>query len=66
MFLLCFAASKNDIPFKTVSCQIFSVFTDWIWEKILIDNAKDIGIVILMYDLIEFSCNYAKTTGFLW
>ena len=35
-------------------------------KKLQIDNAKDIGIVILMYDLIEFSCNYAKTTGFLW
>ena len=35
-------------------------------KKLQIDNAKDIGILILMYDLIECSCNHAKTTGFLW
>ena len=28
-----------------------------------IDNAKDIDIVILMYNLIEYSDNYAKTSG---
>ena len=31
-----------------------------------IDNAKDIDIVIPMYNLIEYSDNYAKTTGSLW
>ena len=31
-----------------------------------IDNAKDIDIVMPMYNLIEFSDNYAKTTGSLW
>ena len=31
-----------------------------------IDNAKDIDIVMLMYNLIEYSDNYAKTTGSLW
>ena len=30
------------------------------------DNAKDIDIVMSMYDLIECSDNYAKTTGSLW
>ena len=30
------------------------------------DNAKDIHIVIPMYNLIEYSDNYAKTTGSLW
>ena len=28
-----------------------------------IDNAKDIDIVMSMYNLIEYSDNYAKTTG---
>ena len=27
-----------------------------------IDNAKDIGIVMPMYNLIEYSDNYAKTS----
>ena len=30
-----------------------------------IDNAKDIDIVMPMYNLIEYSDNYAKTTGSL-
>ena len=31
-----------------------------------IDNAKDIDIVMPMYNLIEYSDNYAKTPGSLW
>ena len=31
-----------------------------------IDNTKDIDIVMPMYNLIEYSDNYAKTTGSLW
>ena len=31
-----------------------------------IDNAKDIDIVMPMYNLIEYSDNFAKTTGSLW
>ena len=30
------------------------------------DNAKDIDIVIPMYNLIEYSDNYSKTSGSLW
>ena len=29
-------------------------------------NAKDIDIAILMYNLIEYSDNYTKTSGSLW
>ena len=31
-----------------------------------IDNAKDIDVVMSMYDLIEYSNNYSKTSGSLW
>ena len=31
-----------------------------------VDNAKDIDIVIPMYNLIEYSNNYSKTSGRLW
>ena len=31
-----------------------------------VDNAKDIDIVMPMYDLIEYSDNYSKTSGSLW
>ena len=31
-----------------------------------IANVKDIDIVMPMYNLIEYSNNYAKTSGSLW
>ena len=51
------AAFKNCAP-----------FTNWITEinNIQVDNAKDIDIVMPMYNLIEYSDNYAKTSGSLW
>ena len=30
------------------------------------DNAKDLDVVILMYNLIKYSDNYSKTSGILW
>ena len=32
----------------------------------LIDNAEDLGIVMPMYNLLEYSKNYNKTTGSFW
>ena len=32
----------------------------------LIDNAEDLDIVMPMYNLIEYSKNYSKTSGSLW
>ena len=32
----------------------------------LIDNAEYLDIVMPMYNLIEYSKNYSKTTGSLW
>ena len=31
-----------------------------------VDNAKDINIVVPMYNLIEYTDNYSKTSGGLW
>ena len=31
-----------------------------------IDNAEDLDFVMPMYNLLEFSKNYKKTTGNLW
>ena len=31
-----------------------------------IDNAKEIDVVILMYNLVKYSDNYSKTSGSLW
>ena len=31
-----------------------------------IDNAEDLDVVMPMYNLLEYSKNYRKTTGSLW
>ena len=47
---------KNCAPFTNCISEI---------NNTQIDNAKDIDIVMPMYNLIEYSDNYAKTTGSL-
>ena len=51
------AIFKNCAPFTKCISEI---------NNTQIDNAKDIDIVMPMYNLIEYSDNYAKTTGSLW
>ena len=48
---------KNCVPFTKCIRRINN--TD-------IDNAQDIDIVMPMYNLIEYSDNYSKTSGSLW
>ena len=48
---------KNCAPFTNCISEI---------NNTQIDNAKDIDIVMPMYNLIEYSVNYSKTTGSLW
>ena len=48
---------KNCAPFTNCISEI---------NNTQIDNAKGIDIVMPMYNLIEYSDNYAKTTGSLW
>ena len=35
-------------------------------NNMLIDNAEDLDVVMPMYNLLEYSKNYSKTTGSLW
>ena len=49
-------AFKNSAPFTICISKI----------NVLIDNAKDLDVVMPMYNLIEYSKNYRKTTGSLW
>ena len=49
-------ASKNNAPF--ISC--ISII-----NNSLISDAEDLDIVMPMYNLIEYSKNYSKTTGSL-
>ena len=52
---------------KNIIIRNFVPFTDCISEiNTKIDNAKDIGIVMPMYNLIEYSDNYSETSGSLW
>ena len=48
---------KNCAPFTNCVIEI---------NNTQIDNGKNIDIVMPMYNLIEYSDNYAKTTGSLW
>ena len=59
------AVNNND---KKVIIKNCAPFTNCISEinNTQIDNAKDIDIVMSMYNLIEYSDNYAKRTGSLW
>ena len=52
-----FLAFKNNAPFTNCISKI---------NNVLIDNAEDLDIVMPMYNLLEYSKNYRKTTGSLW
>ena len=62
------AARQADERNKGVSFKNCALFTICISEinNNQIDNYKDIDIVMPMYNLIEYSDNYAKTSGSLW
>ena len=62
------AASQADERDKGVAFPNCAPFTNCISEinNTQVGNAKDIGIVMPMYSLIEYSDNYAKTSGSLW
>ena len=61
-------ARQADERHKGVAFKNCAPFTNCISEinNIQVDDAKDIDIVMPMYDLIEYSDNYAKTIGSLW
>ena len=50
-------AFKNNAPFINCLSKI---------NGIKIDNAEDLDVVMPMYNLLEYSKNYRKTTGSLW
>ena len=50
-------AFKNNAPFINCISKI---------NGIKIDNAEDLDVVMPMYNLLEYSKNYRKTTGRLW
>ena len=48
---------KNNAPFINCISKI---------DSVKIDNAEDLDVVMPMYNLLEYSKNYRKTTGSLW
>ena len=50
-------AFKNNAPFINCISKISGV---------KIDNAEDLDVVLSMYNLLEYSKNYRKTTGSVW
>ena len=48
---------KNNAPFISCISKI---------NGIKIDNAEDLDVIMAMYNLLECSKNYRKTTGSLW
>ena len=50
-------AFKNNAPFINCISKI---------NGVQIDNAKNLDVVMSMYNLLEYSKNYRKTTGNLW
>ena len=62
------AAIQPDRSDKQVIFKNSAPFTDNITEinKTQIDNAKDLDVVMLMYNLKEYSDSYSGATGSLW
>ena len=48
---------KNNAPFISCISKI---------NGVLVQNAKDLDIVMPMYSLLEYSKNYSKTSASLW
>ena len=48
---------KNNVSFINCISKI---------NGVKIDNAEDLDVVMPMYNLLEYSKNYKKTTGSLW
>ena len=52
-----FLVFKNNAPFINCISKI---------NNVLIDNAEDLGVVMPIYNLLEYSKKYEKTTRSLW
>ena len=48
---------QNNAPFRSCTSKINNTF---------IDNAEDLDIVMLMYNLLEYSNNYSMTLSSFW
>ena len=61
--------SEPSKPIRFKTSMLRSDLYDFSILKInitLIDNAEDLDIVMLMYNLLQYWKNYSKTTGSFW
>ena len=58
-------ANNNPTPVAFKNCATFTKCIIKI-DGTTTDNAEDLDLVMLMYNLIEYSSNYSETTGILW
>ena len=54
---------NKNLPFKNNATFINCISKI---NGVQIDNAEDLDVLMLMYNLLEYSKNYRKTTGSLW
>ena len=61
------STAANNAKTKVINknCSPFTDCTNEV-NNTQVDNAKDIDIVMSIYNLIEYSDNYSKTSGTLW
>ena len=61
-------ANDNAFGEKKLVFKNNAPFINWISKinGVQIDNAEDLDVVMPMYNLLEYSKNYRKTTGSLW
>ena len=57
-------ANNNPTPVAFKNCATFTKCIIKI-DGTKTDNAEDLDLVMLMYNLIEYSSNYSETTGIL-
>ena len=57
------AAPATQVSFK--NCAPFTKCVTKI-DAIAVDDAEDLDLIMLMYNLIEYSSNYSERTGSIW
>ena len=57
------AAPATQVSFK--NCAPFTKCVTKI-DGIAVDDAEDLDLIMLMYNLIEYNSNYSETTGSIW
>ena len=60
--------ANDDMTQKDVVLKNNALFTSCVTKisSVFIDNAEDLDVVMLLYNLLEYNDNYSITSGSLW